>query len=100
MNTSSEILWFNQNIIFEKKLIFFKNWFQSGTVYIKDIFLNGTFRNSEQIRNELKYGKSKLLFDFAKLKKAIPKRFLEKENNCQFESTEFLREIKLKGCMS
>ena len=38
MNTSSEILWFNQNIIFEKKLIFFKNWFQSGTAYIKDIF--------------------------------------------------------------
>ena len=38
MNTSSEILWFNQNIIFAKKLIFFKNWFQSGTAYIKDIF--------------------------------------------------------------
>ena len=88
MNTSSEILWFNQNIMFEKKLIFFKNWFQSGTVYIKDIFRNGTFRNSEQIRNELKYGKSNVFFDFAKLKKAIPKKLLEKENNCQLERTD------------
>ena len=34
----NEILWNNSNIRIDEKTVFYKNWFQSGIKYIKDIF--------------------------------------------------------------
>ena len=34
----NEIFWNNSNIRIDEKTVFYKNWFQSGIKYIKDIF--------------------------------------------------------------
>ena len=37
-NHYNEILWNNSNIRIDEKTVFYKNWFQSGIKYVKDIF--------------------------------------------------------------
>ena len=51
-----EILWNNSNIRIEEKTVFYKNWFQSGIKYVKDIFdheqqANYTFRKLQDNYN-------------------------------------------------
>ena len=38
LNVSSEIIWNNKNLKISNKVYCFKNWFQAGVKYIKDIF--------------------------------------------------------------
>ena len=37
-NHFNEILWNNSDIRVDEKTVFYKNWFQSGIKYVKDIF--------------------------------------------------------------
>ena len=39
-NHYNEILWNNSNIRIDERTVFYKNWFQSGIKYVKDIFDN------------------------------------------------------------
>ena len=69
------ILWYNQDIVFEKKMLFYEDWYKSGIIYLKDIFKNGTFVSVNELFIRLKTRRSKqfLIFDYTKLQKSIPK---------------------------
>ena len=69
------ILWYNQNIVFNKNPLFYKEWFQSGIIRLEDIMINGRFKTVEEIISVLQFRHSKrcAIFDYAKLRQAIPK---------------------------
>ena len=81
------ILWHNQYIVFNKRPLFYKEWFCSGIVRLEDILtVNGSFKSPEEITYLLKFRNSKrrAIFDYFKLRQAIPKIWFEqmsKERN-------------------
>ena len=75
-DVAKQILWYNSNITFERRPIFFKEWYNKGFVSIADVIENGRFKSKDFIGRRL--GSNSLLVDFlyAKLKKAIPNVWL------------------------
>lgn len=73
------ILWHNQYIVFNKRPLFYEEWFQSGIVRLEDILtINGKFKSLEEIISLLRSRKSKrcAIFDYLKLRQAIPRIWL------------------------
>ena len=70
-----EILWHNKNVTFHKNTLYYEGWYQTGIVFLKDIFKNGNFLSTTEIFTQLKTRKSrqKLIFDYTVLRQAIPK---------------------------
>ena len=75
MNVHKQIIWYNKNIVWNTKSLFYEDWFNCGIVYVQDLFEEGHFVSVEKILARLKTKKSKqnMLFDYSKLKKAILK---------------------------
>ena len=74
-----QIIWHNKNILSNSKSLFYADWFNCGTVYLKDLFEDGLFLSINKIflRLETRKGKQNLVFDYTKLKNAIPKIWLK-----------------------
>ena len=74
-HVDENILWYNQDIVFEKKMLFYEDWYKSGIIYLNDIFKNGTFVSVNELFIRLKTRRSKqfLIFDYTKLQKSIQK---------------------------
>ena len=72
---SDQVIWHNENIVLNKKTLYYAEWFRCGIIYLHDLFENGNFLSVHRIlsRLETRRGKQTALFDYAKLRKAIPK---------------------------
>ena len=94
---TGEILWFNQNIIFNRNMFFYNDWCNAGILFLSDIFENGSFKSIEFVLSTLTTRKSKanLIFDYMKLQKAIPKTWLQYIRNRGEESPSFIRRLTL-----
>ena len=42
-HVDENILGYNQDIVFERKILFYKDWYKSSIIYLNDIFKNSTF---------------------------------------------------------
>merc|ERR1712002_147249 len=73
-----EILWHNKNVIFHKNTIFYDGWYQSGIVFLRDIFKNNNFVSTTEIFAKLQKQKCKqtLIFDYSVLREAIPRTWI------------------------
>ena len=91
---SEHILWYNQNITLNKRSLFYRYWYDAGIVYLKDVFENNIFLSMENMSRKLasKKGVSNLMFDYVKLKRAIPPVWINQVNqNNEANSLENLR---------
>ena len=71
-----QIVWHNKDIVFNTKSLFYADWFGCGIIHLKDLFIKERFFLSIKdlsVRIETNKSKQNLLFDYTKLKKAIPK---------------------------
>ena len=70
-----QIVWHNKDIVFNTKSLFDADWFGCGIIYLKDLFEERHFLSIKDlsVRLETKKSKQNLVFDYTKLKKAIPK---------------------------
>ena len=85
------VLWHNQNFIYNKRSFYYGYWYESGIVYLKDIIENNCLMTMNRIACKLlpHKRKSNLMFDYVKLKKALPKTWInQSENNSTQISTE------------
>ena len=69
-----EVIWGNRYIKFENKCLIFKNWINSGLVYINDIINENGEITQQHIWEKLKC-KTNFISEFMRLKKAIPKEW-------------------------
>ena len=70
-----QIVWHNKDIVFNTKSLFYAVWFGCGIIYLKDLFEERIFLSIKDLSVRLetkKTNKQNLLFDYTKLKKAIP----------------------------
>ena len=86
-NNFEQILWHNQHVTHEKRSIYYGYWFESGIFCLKDIMENNRLMTMTRISCKLKphKRKSNLMFDYAKLKQALPKVWINQtiNNNTQ-----------------
>ena len=77
-----EILWHNSNVKFNNNTLYYKEWFKNGIVFLGDVFKNGSFIPVKDIFSLLKahWSKQNLIFDYARLRHAIPKAWLRHYN--------------------
>ena len=70
----NQIVWHNKHILFNKHSLFYKEWYDSGIVYLGDLVRANGFRSLEYIMSEINFKRRKCtaIFDYVKLKKAIP----------------------------
>ena len=86
-NTSEEILWYNQNITLNKRTLFYGYWYDAGITFFKDVVKNKCLLSVENISSKItsKKGKGNLVFDYVKLRKALPtvwiQRVIERNEN-------------------
>ena len=90
---SEHILWYNQNITLNKRSLFFKYWFEAGILFLKDVVGKKCLISVQGISEKLKSvkGKSNLMFDYMKLKNALPTVWLNQVSEVNETS---------KGCQS
>ena len=74
------IVWHNKDVLFDNRSLFFKEWYSSGIVYLGDLVRRGGFQSIENIRSKIRFEKSKstVLFDYARLRTAIPLVWIKK----------------------
>ena len=65
-----QIIWGNTKFKWKKSELFFRNWIQSGFIFITDIVRNRQFIGSEEILKKLKI-KSNWMSEYATIKKSI-----------------------------
>ena len=63
---------------FNNNTLYYKEWFKNGIVFLGDVFKNGSFIPVKDIFSLLKthWSKQNLIFDYARLRHAIPKAWL------------------------
>ena len=79
-----QIIWHNQHILYDNQSLFYKEWYNSGIVYLRDLLINGSFQPLENIMKRLLFKKSKCIlftaiFDYSRLQKAIPKIWISSD---------------------
>ena len=85
-HVDENILWYNQDIVFEKKMLFYEDWYKSGIIYLNDIFKDGTFVSVNELFIRLNTRRSKqfFIFDYTKLQKSIPKIWINDKHRVLF----------------
>ena len=69
----SEIIWGNELFQFKNKCLYFKNWIESGLLYVKDLFSkDGTFIDEKDVLIRLKH-KSNWISEFFTIKSVFSK---------------------------
>ena len=75
VDLDKQIIWYNKYVVFEKKPFFFKNWYSSGIIYLKNVCFDNRFITTSTLIENVRNKKSKVIvmFEYFKLQKAIPK---------------------------
>ena len=81
-----EMIWGNDLIKFDGKVLIYQNWINSDILYIKDILDNNNTINENMILQKL-IQKQNWISEFKTLQTAIPKLWLEKVKN--FETRQY-----------
>lgn len=84
-NIRNQILWGNRYIQFDNKPLFFKNWIDSGLIFVNDIIDRNGKLSETHIFHKLKV-KENWISEYFKLKLAIPKTWID-----EISSTSSLR---------
>ena len=74
----NEIIWCNNNIRFQGKVLELKHWSKNGLRYLSDISDNGKL-DRNKILGRLQ-NKSAFIFEYAKLNKSVPEKLLQNNN--------------------
>ena len=71
---SNQIIWHNKHVIYDNQSLFYKGWYDSDIIYSGDVFTQDGFRTIEYIKSQVrsKLRKCNAVFDYAKIKQAIP----------------------------
>ena len=74
LDVLNQIVWHNKLVMFDKHSLFYKEWYDSGILYLGDIFRENGFKSIEYIMSEINFKRRKytVIFDYVILKKAIP----------------------------
>ena len=74
----NQVLWFNKEIVYNRKSLFLKHWYKGGIMYLEDVYQNNSFIDTAQLRDKIqnRYARANLIFDYSKLKSIIPKCLL------------------------
>ena len=112
--SNSQILWFNKYVLYDKEPLFYKDWYNSSIIFLRDLCIEGKFLSLTKLNEKLESSKAKAkaLFDYSKLRSAIPRvwlsnlkdsvfdvpklHFMKKEKDLRFCSTKLFYEIILK----
>ena len=75
IDSDKQILWYNKHVVFEKKPLFFKNWFSSQIIYLKNVCSDNTFITTSTLLENVRNKKSNVIvmFEYFRLQKAIPR---------------------------
>ena len=74
----NEIIWCNNNIRFQGKVLELNHWSKNGLCYLSDISDNGKL-DRNKILGRLQ-NKSAFIFEYAKLNKSVPEKLLQNNN--------------------
>ena len=93
--SNTQILWYNKYIVYDKQPLFYRDWYASTIVFLKDICTEGKFVSLTKLKENFQSEKTKAraLFDYSKLQRAIPKVWL---NNLKDASTLDIPKIPLR----
>ena len=86
-DVQNQIIWHNKYVLFDNHSLFYKDWYENDIVFFNDIGKNlvdhKTLKSVENVYSCFKTPKSKgnILFEYVKLKKAIPKMWINKKCN-------------------
>ena len=75
LKVSDQIIWHNKHVVYDNQSLFYKACCDSGLVYLGDLFMGDGFRSIENIKSQVrsKQRKCNAVFDYARLKRAIPR---------------------------
>ena len=92
VKVSDQIIWHNKHVVYDNQSLFYKGWYDSGLVYLGDLFMGDGFRSTEHIKSQVrsKQRKCNAIFDYARLKQAIPRVWINsvKEKCMQYTRPE------------
>ena len=95
VSVRKEMLWFNENILVQKRPIFYQKWYEKGIKFINDIVdENGEFLTLEQMN--VNYNFQPNFSEYLRIHSAIPynwKQILKSQNNIT------LRNVSLRFCI-
>lgn len=85
----NQIIWHNKHILFNNQSLFYKDWYKSGITYLTDIVGRNGFHSMENIRTKINIKRSKniVMFDYTRLKKAIPTVWIRKLSDGSVSNT-------------
>ena len=67
----NQLIWFNRYITIDKKPFFWKDWYQKGIIFIRDLLdENGNFLTQDQLK--VKYNLNCNFLDVLKIRQSIP----------------------------
>ena len=97
VNMLTQIVWHNRHVLYDNQSLFYKEWYDSGILYLGDLFMDGGFRSIEYIKSQLrsKRRKCNAVFDYARLRQAIPRVWVNriKEENVQYTKQDNALEV-------
>ena len=69
-----QIVWHNKHVLFGNQSLFYQDWYDSGIIFFRDFVKEDGYISVENIFKKIALYKSKgtVIFDYAKLKSAIP----------------------------
>ena len=84
--SNTQILWYNKYIVYDNKPLFYRDWYASTIIFLKDICTEGKFVSLTKLKENFssEKTKAKALFDYSKLQRAIPRVWM---NNLKDTST-------------
>ena len=54
VNVSHQIIWHNKHVVYDSESLFHKGWYDSGLVYLGDLFMEDGFRSIEYITSQVR----------------------------------------------
>ena len=75
LHSDQQILWYNKYVTYNNNPLFYKEWYLSNIIYLKDICDNGTFISTTTLKDTIEQNNAKAnaIFDYFKLRISIPK---------------------------
>ena len=80
-NIENEIIWYNSNIRYRDEVLHFPNWTENDIYKVKQVLINGVWKDVDLICDEFRKKKLLSLFKLSLLKSAFPNVWLEKLRN-------------------
>ena len=73
VKVSDQIFWHNKHVVYDNQSLFYNGWYDSGLVFLGDLFTIDGFRSTEYIKSQVhSKRKCNAMFDYARLKREIP----------------------------